>query len=332
MDDAWLYSIATLFQDADRWVLQGLNRLSGNGLLDQTVDFVCSNNFLRGTLPVGLYWYFWFSKNCDRSTRRGTLIKGVAATVLAVLAARGLAHLLPSRTRPFADPTSGYIPFLEPNGRSFEDWSSFPSDTAAYEFALCWSLLYISRGWSIFLLIYTTIFACLTRVYIGVHYPSDVVAGAMIGIVTSCCVQMVPVPRIVRSTYDSAEGAHPLFYLFAFYVTAELGQVFENIRDMRHFLWSASKTADSHMPLALAGLLALVAVVSLCAALMLWSRQRMSLPERHESGKDTRLPVQTGPLKQRMRPGTAFKDSEAARQSAHLSESFVTTNNNTVSN
>lgn len=296
----WLCSIPTLVQQIDISILRALNELAGNAIFDQTIDFISSNNFLRGTLPVGFYWFFWCKQSPDRSANRMILLKGIAATIIAILVARGIAHLLPSRVRPFADPTSGFVPFLEPNGRSFEDWSSFPSDTAAYEFALCWSLFYISRGWSVALLVYTAVFACVTRIYIGVHYPSDIAVGGAIGVLTAYCVQAITVPRIVRRTLG-AGGGHPLFYLAAFYLTSELGQVFENVRDARRFLSAVSKLTGNHILIAIAGGVVIAVAIFVCGALSYGSRRRTAVTAQLEDS-ETRLPARIGTLESAARP------------------------------
>jgi undecaprenyl-diphosphatase len=164
------------------------------------------------------------------------LIRGILAALLSVILARGLAHLLPVQMRPLVDPASGFIPFLEPAAKGFEDWSSFPSDTAAFSFALAFALIPISRrlGWG--LLALSALPACLTRIYIGVHYPIDIAVGAAIGVLAVLIMHKIPIPqRFAHSGIIQGTSNHPWFYCVAFLLTSEIAQVFDNIRDTRTF-------------------------------------------------------------------------------------------------
>jgi undecaprenyl-diphosphatase len=61
------------------------------------------------------------------------------------------------------------------------NWSSFPSDTAAFAFALSVGVLMIWGRWGWLAILYSLVVICIPRVYLGYHYPSDIVAGALIG-------------------------------------------------------------------------------------------------------------------------------------------------------
>ena len=223
---------------ADLWVLHAFNSLSGNPLLDRPVDLICTSNLIKGAVPLAIYWYFWFDGSRRLQDSRSVLLKGVLAALLAVLVARLIAHWLPVRVRPFADPASGFRPLFgaPPSSGNFEDWSAFPSDTAAFEFALAWSLLRISRisGW--FLLFFGGIFACLTRIYLGLHYPSDIVVGAIIGVGVAAQIQRREFAALSRSRLLRGYYAHPLFYGITFLVTYEFAQVFDDLRALRKFI------------------------------------------------------------------------------------------------
>lgn len=60
---------------------------------------------------------------------------------------------------------------------------SFPSCHAANSFVLATSMwLILKRRWISSLLIFWAILNSYTRLYLGLHYPSDLIAGALIGI------------------------------------------------------------------------------------------------------------------------------------------------------
>jgi undecaprenyl-diphosphatase len=213
-----------------------LNGFSGNWVFDHTMDFIASHNFLKGTLPIAIYWFWWFNRSPNQQHNRVLLIRGILAALLAVIMARGLAHLLPVQQRPFVDASSGFVSFLTPSAKEYENWSSFPSDTAAFSFALACALVPISRRFGYGLLVLSAVPACLIRVYIGLHYPSDIAVGAAMGILAVWIMQKVPVPQLLaHSGIIKGTGNHPWFYCIAFAITSEMAQVFDNVRDARAF-------------------------------------------------------------------------------------------------
>ncbi|WP_157729599.1 phosphatase PAP2 family protein [Tumebacillus algifaecis] len=103
----------------------------------------------------------------------------LVAVLLALLAAtltRGLNELIGRlyfRTRPFV--AEGFKPLLE-----HRPSASFPSNHSACGFALAVSVWWLVPIVGAVMLIMAGILA-LSRVYVGLHYPSDVTLGAMLG-------------------------------------------------------------------------------------------------------------------------------------------------------
>jgi len=109
------------------------------------------------------------------------LLFGISAGFLALLAAPVLATVLPFRERPLRNPL---LHFQLPYGvteTTLLGWSSFPSDHAVLYFALATTLVFVSRCVGIFALVHAVFVISLPRIYIGIHYPTDLVAGALIG-------------------------------------------------------------------------------------------------------------------------------------------------------
>jgi hypothetical protein len=57
-------------------------------------------------------------------------------------------------------------------------WSSFPSDHACLFFALATGLCLISPVIGGLALLHASLIVSLPRIYLGLHYPTDVLAGA----------------------------------------------------------------------------------------------------------------------------------------------------------
>jgi undecaprenyl-diphosphatase len=110
------------------------------------------------------------------------LVPVAAAVLLAELVTTGL-KLLSRRPRPFVtepDPAPLVGTHLD---------LTLPSGHAATSFAGALVLaVAIRRGWATALLVALAAGVALSRVYVGVHYPSDVLAGAFVGIAAGAAV------------------------------------------------------------------------------------------------------------------------------------------------
>lgn len=83
-----------------------------------------------------------------------------------------------ARTRPF-DALAGLSPLVHrPVSFSFPSGHTSSSFAAAY--AICRGF---RRGWAVYVL---AALIGLSRIYVGVHYPTDVLAGALVGTLTAC--------------------------------------------------------------------------------------------------------------------------------------------------
>jgi undecaprenyl-diphosphatase len=117
---------------------------------------------------------------------------GVVAAGFSALLALGIAHLITEfwdRARPYeAHPTAAHL-FISPASDP-----SFPSDHATAAFAIAVAIWLRSRkaGW--LALAMATIVA-VSRVAVGVHYPGDVIGGALIGTASALILWVPPIRR-----------------------------------------------------------------------------------------------------------------------------------------
>lgn len=159
-------------QNADITILKKINSAE-TGFKNTYADLndVCVNP-LSIVVPAGIA-LAGFIKN-DRKLKRDALYIG-ASYLTSALITLATKHAV-NRKRPFAD-----YPFII--RRADENtWLSFPSGHTSSAFCTATSLSLRYRKWYIIAPAY--IFAtsvAWARMYQGVHYPSDVLAGAIVG-------------------------------------------------------------------------------------------------------------------------------------------------------
>jgi undecaprenyl-diphosphatase len=103
---------------------------------------------------------------------------------LAVILSRGIIttaiHFFYYHARPFV--YYGISPLISESG------SSFPSAHAAWFFALAMTVWYANRKWGWWYFFLATLMG-IARIYAGVHWPLDIIVGAVIGIASAMFVR-----------------------------------------------------------------------------------------------------------------------------------------------
>ena len=116
-----------------------------------------------------------------------------------------------------------------------ENWSAFPSDNAAFFFALAYGLSYLSRRLAIPVGLYTAVFICLPRMYFGIHYASDIVIGAVIGVAVvwvSLRTKLLDYSGLTEWLLASEKAKPCVFYAIAYLVSFEIGELFDEVRNV----------------------------------------------------------------------------------------------------
>ena len=228
-----------MLQQFDLFLFHAVNSWCGNWLLDRMAKFEEWDQLTKGVAILTIYWWFWFAgPEKRRETNRRQIVGALLGVLIALILARALADVLPERVRPMYDPNVGYLPPSLSIDMNLENWSSFPSDTAAFFLGLAFGILQLSRPLGRFLLIYTSLWICLPRVYLGIHYPSDILAGAAIGIIcVSVCTTLIMrrprVSRTIMTPIERCEQRRPeLFYAAAFILSFEMATVFLDVRTL----------------------------------------------------------------------------------------------------
>jgi undecaprenyl-diphosphatase len=165
--------------DAD--LFQDINGLAGkNSFCDEMLKGLAGDYFL----PVGICLFLaflWFATG-DRIMRRQNQ-QAILISLAGIGIANGLVALsnhLYFRIRPFNEPSLGPVNllFYRPTD------SSFPSNFATVLFAIGTAVFTKNRKIGIVLLS-VALLGGFARIYVGVHYPLDVLGGAVIGATSS---------------------------------------------------------------------------------------------------------------------------------------------------
>lgn len=200
--------------------------------LDYFITVIATNTLAKGGVIASLIWWAWFRPGENKTRDREYLFYGILASFLSVLVARALADVLPFRVRPIHNAALHFqIPYHVNLANDVIDWSSFPSDHAALFFALATSIFFVSRGAGILALIHALFAVSLSRIYMGMHYPTDVLAGAAIGVGFASSAKIGAVrtfsTRWAMWWLDKSPGT---FYAFLFLLTFLVAVVFDPVR------------------------------------------------------------------------------------------------------
>lgn len=173
--------IAT-FETLDRQLLEFFN--GSNSVFLDSVALTFTSGLTWIPLYVALLYLV--IKNSENMVQFGLI---VASVLLCMLLSDGVAEYLVKpyvgRLRPSADPAVKYLIDVVGNYRESTTFS-FPSAHAANTAAVAvfFSLLVRNKSLSVMLLLWSVL-NCWTRLYLGVHYPGDILVGFLWGILSA---------------------------------------------------------------------------------------------------------------------------------------------------
>jgi undecaprenyl-diphosphatase len=119
--------------------------------------------------------------------------------------------------------------------QELEGWSAFPSDHAMLFSALATGLLLVSRRVGVAAHAYWLVVIGLPRVYLGLHYPTDIIAGSVLGALICWAVNVPRVRTLLMSLPLRWQRDHPAaFYVCFFFLCMQVAVMFVDLRTALH--------------------------------------------------------------------------------------------------
>jgi undecaprenyl-diphosphatase len=215
----------------DNQILQLVNRGAGiSPDVDYILAFLVTRSFLKGAVVVALLW--WSFAGPD-SRLRSDVHRTVAGLVGAIALGRLLQQLLPFHARPIHDASTGVLKsqFLGP--RFLDDYSSMPSDHAVMLFAIATAIWLRDRRWGLAAYLWVLLVGGVPRIALGLHYPSDVAVGAVVGVATMAAAHKVPLPAFADRAFLAARDRHPGAVMAALFLLSYCAAtMFDDVREI----------------------------------------------------------------------------------------------------
>ncbi len=223
----------------DAWVFSILSKYNfHSAVLNGLIYHVMDSDMVKGGMVIAILWWVWFSRSHAQPETRRIVVASFIAAFVSVFVAKLLEHGIPARPRPINNPLVGSIfsYSLAPSLSTHWEQSSFPSDHAALFFALAFSLFYASRRLGIIVLTYVIVAISFPRVYNGVHYATDILAGAGIALCSVILFNFRPLrDRLTAVFVNFAERRPGVFYPLFFMLSFEVSALFGDVREFGSF-------------------------------------------------------------------------------------------------
>jgi membrane-associated phospholipid phosphatase len=195
---------------------------------------------VKGFPVLGLLWYFWFRDPDANLRTRRIVIGAFIGCLLALLVARLVNNVAPYQPRPFANEALALsefvgLPITQLEG--LRDVNTFPSDHGAMFIALAMGIYLISKKAGTLVFLYVFALILLPRLYLGLHYPTDIFAGAVLGLACTALVCHRRVMRLYEGQLTNLMTRYPAgSQMFLLLLTFELSVMFIDVRGLIKFV------------------------------------------------------------------------------------------------
>jgi membrane-associated phospholipid phosphatase len=218
----------------DVGILRCLNQFAHHSQgFDRVMAAFAHDAVFQGWVMVAVFWWVWFQPGNANLKNRKIVLATMVGAVLGVVVGRLLADFLPFRVRPLISPELGLVLPYGISADPFRTWSSFPSDHAMVFFAMSSGLWYVSKTLGAGLTLYVACMIAFPRVYLGFHYPTDIIGGALFGVLFAYVANIDGVQARLAAPAMRWLDAHPAsFYTCFFLFSMGLASLFEPLREL----------------------------------------------------------------------------------------------------
>ena len=228
----------------DRDVMGFINSFAGRSwALDRCVVLLSQSDVLQGSAAIAVAWWAWFLPDPARDRRRRLVLAVFCGALLALVLCRLAALGLPFRDRPIHDASAQVVIAFGMSRGVLQGHSAFPSDHAALAFSLAAGMWFVSRFAGTLLLAQAALLICLPRVYLGLHYPTDILGGALLGIVAAWAVTRRSAATWIARPLLALEANRPGFFYPGFVILsiqiADMMREVRSIATVARFGWHA---------------------------------------------------------------------------------------------
>lgn len=229
-----------MIERADLAILTFMTGFAGRSrIFDHCVNAVSRFDLFKGVFIMCLFWVAWGMVRPgetlrERDERHEKLTNILIGSLLIGAVSRGLQLTLHVHQRPMLSNLHLPFPAFEPGVGTLNTWNSFPSDHSMLFFALSTGLWTVDRRLGVIAAVWSLLIIDLPRVYLGVHYPSDVLAGAVLGIVCMVLYLNLPLARM-NNAISAWRNHYPgAFMAILFFMADETAHLLDEFRQLAH--------------------------------------------------------------------------------------------------
>ncbi len=164
------------------WIFELINGYSHHSLLLDWTGILLADFVAYAIALLGIVVYFY--PRHRRAHHRRMIMVALASGLFARFVIKSIIVLFYQAPRPFVALSDVTPLILVPR---IEQFQSFPSGHALFFFACSTAVVFFNKKLGIALLIASALMG-IARIFCGVHWPYDIVWGAIIGVGSGCCI------------------------------------------------------------------------------------------------------------------------------------------------